>query len=154
MMKKIKYMRFVVMTLIILFSCSIYNISANENTDDIVQEKIDVSENIVEEFGEEQENPELFSNVVCIDWTIKNGVRKKTKKFYKKKGSRINIDLNIRPATKSVRVGYLDADGEKTYKTVKGQIDYDFTVLKTGYVQVFVENSSGKTVTASGTYIK
>lgn len=154
MMKKIKYMRIVVITLAILFSCSSYNISANENTDDIIQEKIDVSESIVEEFGEEQENLELFSNVVGINWTVKNGVRKKTKRFYKKKGSHINIDLKIYPETKSVHVGYLDADGVKTYKTVKAKIDYNFTVQKTGYVQVFVENSSGKTVTVDGTYIK
>ena len=51
-------------------------------------------------------------------------------------------------------MGYLDADGVKTYKTVKAKIDYNFTVQKTGYVQVFVENSSGKTVTVDGTYIK
>ena len=27
-------------------------------------------------------------------------------------------------------------------------------IQKTGYIEVFVENSSGKTVTASGTYTK
>ena len=70
-----------------MFSCSNYNISANENTDDIVEEKIDVSENINEEIVDEQEDLESFSNVVEIDWTVKSGVRKKTKEFYKKKGN-------------------------------------------------------------------
>ena len=85
---------------------------------------------------------------------MKNGVRKKTKEFYKKKGSSINIRLQIAPKTKSVKVGYLDADKVKHYKTVKAEINHNFIIQKTGYIEVFVENSSGKIVTASGTYTK
>lgn len=154
MMKKMKYTRLLVIMVAILFSCSIYNISANENADDIAEEKINVSENIREEIGDEQKDLELFSNVVKIDWTVKNVVRKKTKQFYKKKGSTVNINLKIKPGTQSVKVGYLDEDQIKHYKTVKAKIDYDFTIKKTGYIQVFVENNSGKTVTVSGSYIK
>lgn len=44
-----KHMRLLIIIFAILFSCSNYNISANENTDDIVEEKIDVSENINED---------------------------------------------------------------------------------------------------------
>ena len=79
--KKMKHMRLLIIIFAILFSCSTYNISANENTDDIVEEKIDVSENINEEIGDEQEDLESISNVVEIDWTVKNGVRKKTKRI-------------------------------------------------------------------------
>lgn len=149
-----KHMRLLIIIFAILFSCSTYNISANENTDDIVEEKIDVSENINEEIGDEQEDLESISNVVEIDWKVKNGVRKKTKEFYKKKGSTVNINLKIKPGTQSVKIGYLDKDQIKHYKTVKAKIDYDFAIKKTGYIQVFVENNSGKTVTASGSYIK
>ena len=53
-----KHMRLLIIIFAILFSCSTYNISANENTDDIVEEKIDVSENINEEIGDEQEDLE------------------------------------------------------------------------------------------------
>ena len=34
------------------------------------------------------------------------------------------------------------------------QSDLIDIIQKTGYIEVFVENSSGKTVTASGTYTK
>lgn len=96
-----------------MFSCSTYNISANENTDDIVEEKIDVSENINEEIGDEQEDLESISNVVEIDWTVKNGVRKKTKEFYKKKGSTVNINLKIKPGTQSVKIYNINTNNLK-----------------------------------------
>lgn len=154
MMKKMKYMKIIVMLFGILISCSAKNIFASD-TNDIVEEKIDVSENIIEEFGEEEdEKLETFSNSVMVNWTVKNGVRMKTKQFYKKKGSSLNIDLKISPEAKSVKVGYIDEDQIKHYKTVKTKINHNFTIQKTGYIKVFVENSSGKTVTAIGKYIK
>ena len=45
--EKMKHMRLLIIIFAILFSCSTYNISANENTDDIVEEKIDVSETLM-----------------------------------------------------------------------------------------------------------
>lgn len=140
-----------IMIFTILISCSNKNIFASD-TNDIVEEKIDTSEDIIEEFGEE--DFEILSNAVSINWTVKNGVRKKTKEFYKKKGSSINIRLQIAPETKSIKVGYLDKDNVKYYKTAKAKIDQSFIIQKTGYIKVFVENNSGKTVTVTGTYIK
>ena len=153
-MKKMKYIRLLIIMVAILFGCSVCNISANENTDDEVQEKIDETKNISEEFGEEQENLESFSNIVGINWTVKSGIRKRAKEFYKKKGSTVNINLKLSPETQSVKVGYIDKDEVKHYKTVKGKINHSFTIQKTGYIQVFVENNSGKTVTVTGNYIK
>lgn len=150
-MKKKRYMKIMIMVFTILISCSNKNIFASD-TNDIVEEKIDESENIVEELGEE--NLGMLSNSVEINWTVKNGVRKKTKEFYKKKGSSINIRLQITPETKSIKVGYLDEDEVKHYKTAKAKINQSFTIQKTGYIKVFVENNSGKTVTVTGTYIK
>ena len=141
----IKYVKIMITVFTLLISCSVTNIFASE-------EKIDISENIIDEVGEE--DFELLSNSITVNWTVKNGVRKKTKEFYKKKGSSINIRLQIAPKTKSVKVGYLDADKVKHYKTVKAEINHNFIIQKTGYIEVFVENSSGKTVTASGTYTK
>ena len=147
----IKYIKIMVTVFTLLISCSVTNIFASD-TNDVIEEKIDISENIIDEVGEE--DFELLSNSITVNWTVKNGVRKKTKEFYKKKGSTVNINLKIKPGTQSVKIGYLDKDQIKHYKTVKAKIDYDFTIKKTGYIQVFVENNSGKTVTASGSYIK
>ena len=147
----IKYIKIMVTVFTLLISCSVTNIFASD-TNDVIEEKIDMSENIIDEVGEE--DFELLSNSITVNWTVKNGVRKKTKEFYKKKGSSINIRLQIAPKTKSVKVGYLDADKVKHYKTVKAEINHNFIIQKTGYIEVFVENSSGKTVTASGTYTK
>ena len=139
----IKYIKIMVTVFTLLISCSVTNIFASD-TNDVIEEKIDIGE----------EDFELLSNSITVNWTVKNGVRKKTKEFYKKKGSSINIRLQIAPKTKSVKVGYLDADKVKHYKTVKAEINHNFIIQKTGYIEVFVENSSGKTVTASGTYTK
>ena len=56
--------------------------------------------------------------------------KKENKRFYKKKGSTVNINLKIKPGTQSVKIGYLDKDQIKHYKTVKAKIDYDFTIKK------------------------
>ena len=74
----------------------------------------------------ERKTLNCLSNSITVNWTVKNGVRKKTKEFYKKKGSSINIRLQIAPKTKSVKVGYLDADKVKHYKTVKAEINHNF----------------------------
>lgn len=77
-MKKMRYTRIMVMLFAILISCSVKNIFASD-TSDVVEEKIDPSENIIEEFGEEEENLETFSNSIIVNWTVKSGVRKKGK---------------------------------------------------------------------------
>ena len=46
-MKKMRYMKIIVMLFGLLISCSAKNIFASD-TNDIVEEKIDVSENIIE----------------------------------------------------------------------------------------------------------
>ena len=91
--------------------------------DVVCEEKVDTKENIVEEEEEQQEFMEILSNQILIDWSVKNGVRKESKQFYKKKDSLLKINLQIKPETQSVKVGYLDADGVKYYKSVKSKIN-------------------------------
>ena len=57
-------------------------------------------------------------------------LERKLKNFIKKKGSSINIRLQIAPKKKSVKVGYLDADKVKHYKTVKAEINHNFIIQK------------------------
>ena len=135
----IKYIKIMVTVFTLLISCSVTNIFASD-TNDVIEEKIDISENIIDEVGEE--DFELLSNSITVNWTVKNGVRKKTKEFYKKKGSSINIRLQIAPKTKSVKVGYLDADKVKHYKIV-GAI----AVLMSGFMVVmYMIPGSGSTL--------
>lgn len=78
----IKYIKIMVTVFTLLFSCSVTNIFASD-TNDVIEEKIDISENIIDEVGEE--DFELLSNSITVNWTVKNGVRRKLKNFIKRK---------------------------------------------------------------------
>ena len=55
----IKYIKIMVTVFTLLISCSVTNIFASD-TNDVIEEKIDISENIIDEVGEE--DFELLSN--------------------------------------------------------------------------------------------
>jgi len=118
----IKYIKIMVTVFTLLISCSVTNIFASD-TNDVIEEKIDISENIIDEVGEE--DFELLSNSITVNWTVKNGVRKKTKEFYKKKGSSINIRLQIAPKTKRVQREVKYADINKITSILKYKFDKD-----------------------------
>ena len=48
----IKYIKIMVTVFTLLISCSVTNIFASD-TNDVIEEKIDISENIIDEVGEE-----------------------------------------------------------------------------------------------------
>lgn len=153
-MKKRLYVEILVIFSMIILCCSVKEIYADDNMDVVCEEKVDTKENIVEEEEEQQEFMEILSNQILIDWSVKNGVRKESKQFYKKKDSLLKINLQIKPETQSVKVGYLDADGVKHYKSVKSKINSSIKIQSSGNIKFFVENSSGKSVTVKGYYIK
>ena len=67
----IKYIKIMVTVFTLLISCSVTNIFASD-TNDVIEEKIDISENIIDEVGEE--DFELLSNSITVNWTVKNGL--------------------------------------------------------------------------------
>lgn len=153
-MKKRLYVEMLVIFSMVILCCSVKKIYADDNMDVVCEEKVDTKENIVEEEEEQQEFIEILSNQILIDWSVKNGVRKESKQFYKKKDSLLKINLQIKPETQSVKVGYLDVNGVKYYKTVKSKINSSIKIQSSGNIKFFVENSSGKSVTVKGYYIK
>ena len=50
----IKYIKIMVTVFTLLISCSVTNIFASD-TNDVIEEKIDISENIIDEVGEDRE---------------------------------------------------------------------------------------------------
>ena len=131
-MKKRLYVEMLVIFSMIILCCSVKEIYADDNMDVVCEEKVDTKENIVEEEEEQQEFMEILSNQILIDWSVKNGVRKESKQFYKKKDSLLKINLQIKSETQSVKVGYLDADGVKYYKSVKSKINSSIKIQSSG----------------------
>ena len=74
----IKYIKIMVTVFTLLISCSVTNIFASD-TNDVIEEKIDISENIIDEVGEE--DFELLSNSITVNWTVE----RKLKNFIKRK---------------------------------------------------------------------
>lgn len=60
----IKYIKIMVTVFTLLISCSVTNIFASD-TNDVIEEKIDISENIIDEVGEE--DFELLSNSITVN---------------------------------------------------------------------------------------
>ena len=63
------------------------------------------------------------------------------------------IRVNISPSTVSVKVGIESAGGRKIYFNAKGSLADYITVTESGEYRFFVENTSGKAVTVSGSYM-
>lgn len=78
----IKYIKIMVTVFTLLISCSVTNIFASD-TNDVIEEKIDISENIIDEVGEE--DFELLSNSITVNWTVKMELERKLKNFIKRK---------------------------------------------------------------------
>ena len=95
-MKKRLYVEMLVIFSMIILCCSVKEIYADDNMDVVCEEKVDTKENIVEEEEEQQEFMEILSNQILIDWSVKNGVRKESKQFHKKKDSVLKINLQIK----------------------------------------------------------
>lgn len=118
--------------------------------------KMEYSSTILEEgytmeIAEEQKIMPLSANT-SFNWTVKPKKIKASSGFKKKAGSVIRFHVNVSPK-KQVLVGIIH-NGTKVFKKTTTQASIVYDVKTTGTYQVFVQNQSSSTITATGYYMK
>lgn len=107
---------------------------------------------------------EMFAGTTVVDapvnitrayanWTIKNGYTMKTPAFHKDKGGQVYVAGTISPSEKYVTIGITQPDGSIRAIKVSGNFSFTFKDLAmTGSYRVFIQNTSGSTVTCEVIY--
>ena len=103
---------------------------------------------------EDSDSTELTQNTATINWTLKNFACRRSSKFYKTKGSAIQISFMVDPENKYINAGLVQPDSTTLYVKGKGIVTHTFPVKQSGYYQIFVSNQSGGSVIVSGAYRK
>lgn len=88
-----------------------------------------------------------------INWSVEPNVRMVTKTFYVKAGQKISISCTVSPASSSYWIGIMDPGNDVRYVTGTGSLSHEFTVQKSGFHRVLVQNNSSVTITATGAYM-
>ena len=88
-----------------------------------------------------------------INWTVNNNVKMVGPYFECEKDENVFLNITVSPSSVTVKVGIENESGEKTYVTGSGKIVDFFEISETGRYRFFVENTSGQTVTVSGSYL-
>ena len=109
-----------------------------------------VNPGVVEEIGETQGG--LARSAVSFDWTIPTDYLKKTSTFSAKSGGSISVTAYIDPIDKVVKVGIIEPDGTLRYVKGSDTVFHTFSLNVSGSYRVYIENESGATVYASGSY--
>ena len=86
-----------------------------------------------------------------FDWTVASGIRKLSKSIYLEEGQAVILSGNISPNSVSVKVGIRDSSLNSSYVSVNGLFSCLFSITTSDYYRIFVENTSGTTVTANFT---
>lgn len=87
-----------------------------------------------------------------FEWTVKNNVQKQTGTFYVASGKTITATALFDPTDVSVKLGIIKPNGARTACIGSDSLTKSYTADKSGYYQVFVENTSGVTIEVSGSY--
>ena len=87
-----------------------------------------------------------------FEWTVKNNVQKQTGTFYVASGKTISATAYFDPADVSVKLGIIKPNGARTACIGSDSLTKSYTADKSGYYQVFVENTSGVSVDVYGSY--
>ena len=110
-------------------------------------------EGVIIEEGEVEGNGLARGATMLFDWTVEPGVLKKGPSYYCTSGQGMQVSCLFTPTTQSVRIGILEPDGTKRFLQTSSGAYHTFSLTKTGYYYVFVENiSSYTTITAEGHY--
>ncbi|MBQ9140756.1 MAG: M56 family metallopeptidase [Lachnospiraceae bacterium] len=91
--------------------------------------------------------------VALLDWEINNNVKMCTGYFDCTKDGYINVSLNILPTDASVVVGIESMNGQAISIVGSGQIMHSFTIPSTSKWRFYIQNTSGGTITAEGSYL-
>lgn len=87
-----------------------------------------------------------------FNWNVDAKTLVQSSGTYKSAGESITVVVKISPSNTTVRVGVKKNDGMKRYVTGKSYIEHTFDITQDGNYKVFVENTSGETVSVSGYY--
>lgn len=88
-----------------------------------------------------------------INWTVNNNVKMVGAYFDCEVDDAVLVRVNISPSTVYVKVGIENASGVKTYINAKGSVADFYDITESGKYRFFVENTSGQSVTVSGSYM-
>lgn len=92
-------------------------------------------------------------SISTFDWTVNHNVKMCGPYFKCEVGDTVDVSVRITPSDTNVMVGIEREDGMKISVYSNGWIGHSFTVPYAGYWRVFVQNQSGQTITAEGSYI-
>lgn len=80
-----------------------------------------------------------------FDWTIPAGTRYVTPEKFFKKGTKVSIALTVTPSDCVYWYGLMHTSGESTVCETTGAKSYTFTIEKTSFYRIMVENRSEDT---------
>lgn len=103
-----------------------------------------------EEVGEVDARPQNWS---FFTWSVENMQLMKTESFFCAEGSEIHLFVSIDVGGGDVKVGLIEPSGDKRYVSGADWIEHGFLISQSGYYRIFVENDSGRTIAAEGTYV-
>ena len=84
--------------------------------------------------------------VTEFNWTVASGIRKLSQQIYLEKGQHVLLSGFISPDTIPVQVGIRNSSLQSDSATVTGMFTSAFSVNASGYYRIFVQNTSGSTV--------
>lgn len=126
-----------------------------------IEEKVVEDVEYEEDFFPENENIKFYNqngiNLIggsgAIDSTsLEKGTMLSIGTVYAEKNQGIGIRLNITPSDKSVQYGIITSDNKKRFVYGTGSCYHVFSISDSGNYEIFIKNTSSKTVTIEGGY--
>ena len=91
--------------------------------------------------------------VATLDWTINNKIKMCSAYFDCVKDGYVHVALNILPTDANVVVGIESMSGQAISIIGSGSILHSFTVPSTGKWRFYIQNTSGGSIMAEGSYL-
>ena len=98
------------------------------------------------------ETNQLTRSQVGFTWEVGAYERVQTELFECSEGDKVNILGSISPKTATVKYGLIKPNGDLWYIYGTDDVNHDFVISEPGDYRVFVENTSGTSVSVDGGY--